>query len=156
MSLLYYILLASGLKATTYGWGSSNCGDIGKPRPCVKGAPMANGEPLDPDVPTAAIALPTNMRLQTTYIWLQVRNGPCVRIRLTDKMNPRYIGKRSFDLTKKAIELLTGTVPTKHWSDVVYVCKRARPYEKFLHRFNDHPLINSGIQPYLHRRPRQP
>lgn len=157
VTLLYYILLASGLKATTYGYAESYCGPIGKPRPCIKGAPMANGEPFDPDSPTVAIAAPSNLRIPLdTYVWLRIKDGPCVRLKLTDKMNPRYIGVRSFDLTPKSVELLTGKPATRHWSDVVYVCQKARKYESSFRRLNHHPLIDVRIWSHFQGRPAKP
>jgi hypothetical protein len=110
--------------STTYGFSEYNCGDIGKPRPCIKGAITASGIELDPDKPQAAIFAPTKMILRPKWI-----NGNCVRIHLVDKGNPRYIGKRAFDLTPEAVRLLTGRPATPYWSAKLYPCKvRSDPY----------------------------
>lgn len=117
------IALASGLLATTYGWGSHNCGDIGKPRPCEYGAVTASGITFDPDYPMAAVAAPTRMRMRPVFVRLRVEGGECRTILIADKMNPRYIHKRGFDLTPAAQALLTGEDPKPYWSARVYVCE---------------------------------
>lgn len=105
--LLKYIEIAFtvGL-SSTYGFGEFNCGDIGKPKPCVEGQPTASGLPLRPDLPTAAVAAPTNLRMYPVVVHMRVPGGPCVEILVNDKMNPRYIGKRGFDLTPGALKAL--------------------------------------------------
>lgn len=92
--------------SSTYGFGEYNCGDIGKPKPCVKGQPTASGVLLDPNLPQAAIAAPTNLRMYPVSVYMRVPGGPCVAIQVVDKMNPRYIGKRGFDLTPGALRAL--------------------------------------------------
>jgi hypothetical protein len=123
MTLLQAIALASGLQATTYGHAELACGDIHAPVPCTHGAVTASGELFDPGLATVAIALPTRTRLRAADIWLRVGDGRCHRVRLNDKMNPRWIGVRGFDLTPRAVELLTGKPATRHWSGVVHVCR---------------------------------
>lgn len=123
--LLELLATASGLLATTYGHGEMMCGDIGKPRPCILGEPTASGEPFDPSIPTAAIAAPTAFRLKATIVRLRIPGGQCQPIRINDKMNPRYIGVRGFDLTPAAVELLTGT-SSPYWSGKVEVCPKLR------------------------------
>jgi hypothetical protein len=119
----YYLMIASLVPSTTYGYGEKMCGDIGKPVACSVGAVTASGVPFNPAVPMVALAMPTNRRLVARHVWLRVEGGECKRVRLTDKMNPRYIGKRGFDLTPAAVTLLTGKPATKHWSGRVEVCK---------------------------------
>lgn len=92
--------------SSTYGFGEWNCGDIGKAKPCIKGQPTASGVLLDPDAPQAAIAAPTNMRMRPVTVYMRVPGGPCVAIQVIDKMNPRYIGERGFDLTPGALRAL--------------------------------------------------
>lgn len=121
-TLSAYINIASGLRATTYGYGEGNCGDIGRPRPCSKGAITSSGEVFDPDVPSAAVYAPTKLNIKPRFILLRVLGGPCVFIRINDKGNPRYIGKRGFDLSPKAVEVLTGKPGHPQWSGKVYVC----------------------------------
>lgn len=120
--LEYLIIIASGLLSTTYGHGEINCGDIGSPVPCEVGAVTASGVPFDPSLPQAAVAAPSDLRLRARSIKLRVDGGPCRKIQLVDKMNPRYIGKRGFDLTPEAVRLLTGKPATAAWSGIVHVC----------------------------------
>lgn len=124
MKLLELLLAtASGLPASTYGFGEKMCGDVGAPRSCAVGATTASGEAFDPRIPTAAIAAPSRMQLQARWVWLRIADGPykCVRVRLNDKMNPRWIGRRGFDLTPAAV-LKLGGEPTPKWSGRVVVC----------------------------------
>lgn len=122
--LATFLKIAAGLMVTVYGVeGEMFCGDIGKPVPCQAGAITASGEVFRPfKIASAAIAAPTNMRLKARYIGLRTAKGPCIRIRLNDKMNPRYIGSRGFDLSPKAVRLVTGRWPTNRWSSRLYVC----------------------------------
>lgn len=101
------LAFAVGL-STAYGYGEENCGDYGLPRPCSKGAVTASGEVFDPDLPTAAIFAPRSLKMRAVDVHMQVENGPCIRIRVNDKGNQRYIGKRGFDLSPAALEALTG------------------------------------------------
>lgn len=119
-----FVLLASNLLATTYGHGELMCGDIGNPAKCEKGAVTASGVEFDPEIPMAAVAAPTRAKVKPIWIWLQYNSRPCVRILLADKMNPRYIGRRGFDLTPAAVKLLTGQEPTTHWSGKIRVCRK--------------------------------
>lgn len=122
IDILFYIQLASGLPATTYGHGDMNCGDIGKPVACALGAITASGEVFDPELATAAVFAPTSLRMRPHYLPLKIV-GPfrCHKIRINDKGNPRFIGKRSYDLTPAAIRKLGGRV-SKHWSQGVELC----------------------------------
>jgi len=126
-TLLELLITASGLISTTYGHGEKFCGDIGKAVACELGAITASGVRFDPQLPQAAIAAPIRMVMRDSFVWLRVAGGPCSKIHLVDKMNPRYIGKRGFDLSPAAVELLTGKPATRHWSGVVHVC--SVPYE---------------------------
>jgi hypothetical protein len=119
--MLVYLILANGLLSSTYGWGENNCGDIGKAVPCQAGAITASGIKLDHSSPQAAIAVPKNYRLKATYIRLRIEGGKCTDIHLVDKMNPRYIGKRGFDLTPKALHML-GVKGHRDWTGKIYVC----------------------------------
>lgn len=124
ISVLFYILVASGLHSTTYGHGELMCGNIGKPVRCSVGAITASGEVFDPQIPTAAIFSPTSLRMWKRASVMPVRilpDGKCMFIRINDKMNPRYIGKRGFDLTPASVKLLGGKVSDK-WSGKVEVC----------------------------------
>lgn len=120
--LLLYILFATLSTSTTYGWGEMYCGNPGNPKPCVKGAITASGEELDPSRAMAAIAIPTRCTIKARWIWLRVGKRPCVKVRLADKMNSRWIGQRGFDLTPAAVYLLTGKPASRHWSGRVSVC----------------------------------
>lgn len=61
------------------------------------------------------------MRLTGRIIGL-TSGGACVRVRLVDKMNPRHIGMRGFDLTPGALKVLFGSAD-KHWTGNVSVCQ---------------------------------
>lgn len=124
MTLLELLLTtASGLPSSTYGYSEMMCGDVGRPRSCAVGATTASGETFDPSIPSAAVAAPASLVLKARYIWIRLADGPfrCVRVRLNDKMNPRWIGVRGFDLTPAAVEKLGG-LPTPKWSGRVRVC----------------------------------
>lgn len=119
-----FILAASGLVSTVYGFGEKYCGDIGKPVACEYGAITASGEIFDPSLPSAAIAAPSNLPLKPTTVRLRVKGGKCHAIRITDKMHPRWIGLRGFDLTPASVQLLMdGQLPSPTWSAIVEVCK---------------------------------
>ena len=122
MGIETLLLIASLMRSTTYGYGEFMCGDIGKPVPCAKGAITASGIEFDPSLPMAAIAAPTKFVLRAKVIGLRVEGGKCKRIHLVDKMNPRYIGVRGFDLSPAAVKLLTGDAHPK-WSGRVEVCQ---------------------------------
>lgn len=120
--ILFYILVASGLHSTTYGYSELMCGDIGKPKKCSKGAVTASGEVFDPMLPTAAIFSPTELRMWKRATVVPVRtSGRCKFIRINDKGAPKYIGKRGFDLTPASVRLLGGR-STRYWSGTVTVC----------------------------------
>ena len=121
--MLEYLVIASGLISTTYGHGEARCGDYGQPRACEQGAVTASGQTFQPEVPSAAIALPRNRILRARIVHLRVGDGPCKPINLNDKLNERYIGKRGFDLSPAAVQLLTGKPATRHWSGTVHVCE---------------------------------
>lgn len=126
----YYLLLAFSVgHSTTYGYGEKNCGDIGTPRRCSLGAITASGEPFDPELPTAAIFAPTNLRGRVVDVWLQIGDGPCVKIRVNDKGNPRYIGKRAFDLSPEALKQLLGK-SSRYWSGRVKQCEGRKQNEE--------------------------
>jgi rare lipoprotein A (peptidoglycan hydrolase) len=123
MSVLFFIAQAFTTEvSSTYGYQEGNCGAYGKPRPCEYGAVTASGEIFDPELPTAAVFAPANLRMIPTDVWMRVDKGPCVKIRVNDKGNERFIGARAFDLTPKALELLTGN-RSPSWSGRVTKCK---------------------------------
>lgn len=122
MTILDLLLIANGLLSTTYGWGEASCGPSKAPVPCVKGAITASGEEFDPSVPSAAIAAPKSLRMRAMYIGLRVVGGRCVRVRLNDKSNPRWIGNRGFDLSPAAVELVTGEPARSTWSAPLELC----------------------------------
>lgn len=109
-------LLLSGL-STVYGLQEVKCGDSHDPKPCLHGAITASGEVFNPAALTAAIPMPKNQRMRPFDVYLRhPDNGPCIKIRVNDKMNERYIGKRIFDLTPGAVHAITGKKATKYWS----------------------------------------
>lgn len=119
-----WILLAGHLQSTTYGYGEKNCGDPGQARPCEKGAITASGEEFDPAIPSAAIAVPADMRMKAHDIYVSMAEGPCVKVRLNDKSNERWIGERGFDFSPAAVELLTGQPAVATWSGKVSLCTK--------------------------------
>lgn len=122
MELAQLLLLASLLPSTTYGYGEVMCGDIGSPRACDSSAVTASGVGFDPTRAMVAIAAPAGLRLKARVIGLRVPGGKCRKVLLADKMNPRYIGVRGFDLTPAAVALLTGKPASPVWSGRVEVC----------------------------------
>jgi hypothetical protein len=122
MSLIAYLLLASLLPSTTYGYGEIMCGDVGKPRRCNDGAITASGLVFDTSVPQVALALPARMRLKSRRIKLRLPGGQCKTVILADKMHERWIGNRGFDLNPAALRLLTGKDAVPTWSGRVELC----------------------------------
>ena len=122
-SMFDFIQRSDGMTGTTYGWGEKMCGDIGKPVPCDKNATTASGHSFDPELPTAAIAAPTRLRMpkEGFEVYLKVEGGECSKILVNDKKNPRFIDKKPWDLTKGALKAL-GVDPTRHWSGKVFIC----------------------------------
>jgi len=122
IKLWWLILLAIESPATTYGYGEPFCGDIGNPKPCLKGAITASGEVFDPEIPTAAVPAPTGFKLSKPInIWVRLPDQTCVKVRINDKSNPRWIADRGLDLSPKAVELLTGE-RTKHFKQKIELC----------------------------------
>lgn len=121
-----HLNLALEHRATTYGWGERSCGDVGKARPCTGNAVTASGEVFQPHrVPSAAVPAPQTKRIQARWIGLRMQDvpdAPCVRIRLNDKANPRWIGQRGLDLSPAAVQALTQNMPTPYWSGKVEEC----------------------------------
>lgn len=115
--LLNMISTNTQVISTSYGYGETYCGDPHDPKPCLHGAITASGEVFNPAALTAAIPMPKNQRMRPFDVYLRhPDNGPCIKIRVNDKMNERYIGKRMFDLTPGAVHAITGKKATKHWS----------------------------------------
>ena len=117
-----YMLWASGLFATVYGFGERYCGNPGKPVPCIEGIPTASGELVSHKIPQVAVPMPKNLIVRPVWISLRVEGGPCRRVRVVDKKNWRYIQRGGFDLNPKAVKVLTGRWPTKSWSAKVFLC----------------------------------
>jgi hypothetical protein len=126
MSILTELLitLASGLTATTYGYGEKNCSDVGTPKPCVSGAVTASGEVFKPNqIPSVAMAAPHRLKMVGRWIRIKLAGPyPCKSVRLNDKMNGRWISVRGFDLSPRAVTLLTGRPAKPTWSGVVELC----------------------------------
>lgn len=112
---------ASGLIATTYGYGELMCGEVGSPRPCNNNAVTFTGMKFEPNAPSVAIFAPKKLRFPSTFIRIRVEDGPCGWVVLNDKGNARFFKKRGFDLTPGAL-LLLGIKPSPYWKGVVHVC----------------------------------
>lgn len=116
--------IASGLLATTYGYSEMMCGPVGAPRACELGAYTSSGEPFVPSLPTVAVAAPRGTYVRAQPIRLKlVGPFPCKRLILNDKMNPRWIGRRGFDLSPGAVRLLTSRPATRGFAHRVEVCR---------------------------------
>lgn len=123
MNLSTVLFIANGLISTTYGWGEKYCGPPDTPVACTKGTITSTGEKFDPDIPTAAVAGPEKFILtKPLIIGLKIKNGPCQKIKINDRLNNRYFGGRGFDLSPSAVRLLTQKEPTSTWSDRIYLC----------------------------------
>jgi hypothetical protein len=122
------IKLALYFSATTYGYGELMCGDIGDPKPCVKGAVTASGEVFDPDIASAAVPTPTDVKMVVHVIGIKSHDGLCIKVRVNDKSNPRWIGSRGLDLSPKAVELITGK-KTKYFMSKIERCYNWRYYQ---------------------------
>lgn len=130
MHPLDFALIASMFFSTTYGWGENNCGDIGKPQTCAEGAITASGVPLSYKLPIVAVAAPTKLRMKAYWVKMRIKGkAKCKWLLLADKMNPRYIGKRGFDLTPPALSKL-GVRPSSTWSGHVELCLDQRNFFK--------------------------
>lgn len=123
MGIIYkYLLIASEVVSTTYGYGEGNCGDV-IPRPCTYGAVTASGMVFDPNEATVAIAVPRQLRVRAQRIGLRMPGDNCVEVILNDKMNERWIGTRGFDLSPAAVAKVTGSSPSPSWSGRLEYCK---------------------------------
>lgn len=117
------LIIAQGLRATTYGYGEFFCGVRGRPRPCIKGEPTSSGEEFDPDIATAALPAPGYLHFKPFYVRVKNHTGRCVSIRVNDKANPKWIGVRGLDLSPRAVELITGNA-YRHWSGKLQFCHK--------------------------------
>lgn len=127
--LLNVLSINTPMISTVYGYAEGNCGDPHDPKPCLHGAITASGDVFDPAALTAAIPLPKNQIMRPFHVYLRHHDGPCVKIKVNDKMNERYIGKRKFDLTPGAVYAITGKKANKYWSSKgVHVCPSILSY----------------------------
>ncbi len=122
MTLTAYLMLASLVPSTTYGYGEGMCGDPGHARPCATGAITASGERFDTRIPQVAIALPSKMRIRAQRIRLRIEGGKCQWVRLVDKMNERFTAVRGFDVNPAALRILTGKPATNSWRGRIEMC----------------------------------
>lgn len=123
LTIASLLMAAQPHRATVYGFGEMNCGNIGNPKPCMVGAFTATGDRFDPALATAAIPAPTKFRFKAFIVKIKDYMGRCRSIRVNDKSNPRWIGKRGLDLTPAAVELLTGKPAHRRWSGKLEFCK---------------------------------
>ncbi len=145
--LTKYIQLADGRRATTYGYTESNCGDPGHAVPCDSNATTASGEKFDPSRPTMAVAAPHRLPLEARDVYIRTATSQCVRVRLNDKLNERYIGVLSFDLSPAAVALLTGKPASPTWSDKIYLCAPKPLHDK---TWNHKPVVRRIIVDAIH------
>ena len=78
---------------------------------------------FNPDIPTVALAIPKIYRMRPQFIYIKTENSPCVKVLLNDKLNERFVGSRSFDLSPAAVKLL-GETPHKAWSKRIILCSK--------------------------------
>ena len=120
--LTEFILAAHGLMGSTYGYGETYCGDVGRPVACDSSSITASGMPLLPSVPIVALSVPANRIMRKPeWIRLKVEGGQCAWVLLADKKNERFRNDKPWDFTPKALEVL-GVKPDRNWSGKVYVC----------------------------------
>jgi hypothetical protein len=92
----------------------------------------ASGITLGSGLPIVAVAAPTKMRTRPYWVKMRVGDSKCKYLLVADKMNPRYIHTRGFDLTPAALRKL-GINPSPHWSGKVEVCWQGeffKPYRR--------------------------
>lgn len=117
-----FISLAIAQSATIYGMGEHNCGEPHKPVACNSMALTASGEVFNPYEIAAAVPAPKNRRIRTTHIWIKDYKGHCIKLKINDKKNWRYIGNGGLDLTPAAVQAITGKMPTWYWSGRLEIC----------------------------------
>lgn len=126
-SLLDLLLVALSMPATTYGYGEKMCGMIGKPIACVSGLPTSTGEKFNTKFITGALPVPKGFRFKSFIIYVKTYRNECIPIRINDKSNHRWVGKRGIDLSPAAVLAITGKID-KNWSGRLSFC---------LHTFSD-------------------
>lgn len=131
MYFMDYIIIASGLLSTTYGYGERFCGDIGKPVACDSRATTSSGIPLTNSLPIIAVAAPSRVTFKAHWVRMKADNKKCAWLLLADKMNPRYVGNRGFDLTPEALRRLS-IKPHKHWSGTLTPCFKGQWYKPYI------------------------
>jgi hypothetical protein len=117
------LAIASGLTATTYGYGELKCGDYNNVSQCNKNATTASGDSFNPNIPAAALAIPKIYRVRPQYIFIRTENSSCIKVLLNDKMAEKYVGSRGLDLTPSAVKAL-GEKPHKAWSGRIFLCEK--------------------------------
>lgn len=118
-----FITLALINTATIYGYGEKFCGEPERPVPCDIRAITASGEGFNPSEISAAIPLPRNKIMRTFYLHVKDYRGKCIKLKVNDKKNWRYIGNGGLDLTPAAVMAITGKLPNRFWSGKLEVCK---------------------------------
>lgn len=118
-----FISLALLNTATIYGYGEHKCGDPETPRACDSRAITASGEKFNPADISAAIPMPRNRIMRTFYVRVKDHLGQCIKLKVNDKKNARYVGKGGLDLTPAAVLRITGKLPSKHWSGKLESCQ---------------------------------
>jgi hypothetical protein len=122
MITVFYVAIAMSYTATTYGFGEKYCGDEGKPVRCDSKAITASGSPFNPEALTAAVPMPHKYRLRKADIWLySPHQKKCIKVKINDKKNPRYIGKGGIDITPALQKALFGT-KNRYWSGKLTPC----------------------------------
>lgn len=125
-SLFSFILAAHGTLSTVYGYGEKMCGINGAEVKCERGVITASGEMFDPDIASAALAVPNNIIMRPGWVVMRLESGPCKPIKLNDRKHERYSHSEArFDLTPAAVIVLGGK-PSPTWSGRIYLCFPAK------------------------------
>lgn len=120
--LVYLIFLASGKGASTYGYNESLCGEQGKPVKCNAKAQTASGLFLEPHLPIVALSMKEGRRLpKGIYLRVRINEGPCIKVLLADKKNPRYKETQPWDVTPAVLKK-AGISPSPTWSGELSLC----------------------------------
>lgn len=119
--IIDFIMIAILSPATVYGYGEKNCGNPGNAKPCVYGAITSSGEIFNPKKVTAALPVPKDTNFKPFDVYVKNYKNECILLRINDKSNHRWVGKRGLDLTPAAVTAIVGK-SHKKWSGKLEFC----------------------------------
>lgn len=115
--LMTFVILATQHTSHTYCYGEYFLG-----KQCIEGkAKTASGELLSKAVPSIALPLPKEIKLETMWIGLKTENGQCVSVKVNDRTAPRLVHKGGFDLSPAALRAIAGKADA-NWSGKLFLC----------------------------------